>query len=435
MLASKKTIGLMALLMLGLSGFSAGCGEDDGLGETIYLHVINGYPGSSQLTLYGPTGKVASGLAFGERTEEPIAVDRNVNSDDFMLLLDGAPSTIDLTKEIFALYPQETGTIVVSRRSGEEDAEMTLFRHTRTFSPRCATVFGNSLSLNNEYMADDLLTYSYQTEWQMTDQQHYDASLETEVQTRCGPTAMRNRDTQRRGDQVMSQIANDPWFFPVVGEKVGRYKMVWGYRSEDPQTGEMLSDGLTVTGQVEAYQPTEEFLECMSSSVAVKQQEDEGSSSGDTSEEEACPEPNNGHLLGEDQVVWDEISVDLCHDVRAYTGFPVDPGDSDTSYVFTMWPRKDGDEFVCGYPARVRTPEQDLIFQNIDSSVPNYVEGRGGFVQFDDTFPVGETRFFVLYGRPVNPFVAKWNSSETAAYDNGEEFAYPGDLLPSYDAP
>jgi len=435
MLAVKKIVQFVTLLCVGSALALSGCGGGaDATGETVFIYVLNAYPGSSKVTLYGPTGKVASGLPYGQRTEEAILVDRNTNSDEFLLLIDGAPTTIEFQKQLFSLYPQETATMVITRRSGEEEAEISLFRNTRTFSPTCVVTFTNALALENEFMTDELLSYAYQTEWNIADQNFYVASKETEAETRCGPTRIRQEDIDIR-KLVIDGVNNDPWFYPVQGDEANSYGLRWAVRDEDPRRpGEKISMGLHLGGAVQAMRDSEEFVECMSAAVSVVQEETEADPE-DSAQTEQCPEPLDGkYLKYPDQVVWDELAVAECHKDIQYAGFPVTPGAGQEVMSFTQPHRPADGKFVCGYPVRVRTPIQDLIFQNRDSGVPNYIDNLGGFVQVNIEYPISEQHYFVLFGRPVNPFVSQWNTGATSvAFDGGNgEFPYPGDIVPSY---
>lgn len=430
MLAVKKIVQFVTLLLVGSAFCLSGCGGTgtEGTGETIYLHVLNAYPGASKLTLYGPTGKIASGLPYGQRSEEAVEVDRNTDSTSFLLVLDGAPSEIQFNKQLFSLYPQETATMIITRRSAEEAAEVSLFRNTRTFSPTCVMSFANSLSLNNDFMPSELISYSYQTEWELKNQQYYVAESEEVANTRCGPTAIRPTEKSLR-DELIGTVNDDPWFFPVQGED--GYVMRWGVRETDPRTGEPLSQGLKLGGQVSAMRDSEEFVECMSAAVTVVQEEDSGGSGGSSSEQE-CPVPSDGALLGADQVVWDEVAVLDCLLPVDYAGFPVEPGQEGNTVSFEQDPRDEDGENVCGHNIRVRTPTQDLIFQNGDNGVPNYIDGTGGFVQIDANYKIAEHRYLVLFGRPVNPFVEQWSTVDDSVSTSANEIPYPGDAIPNY---
>lgn len=466
MLAVKRILVPLSLVALCLGLCTAGCGGngDGGGSETVYLYIVNGYPGTSAMTLYGPTGKLASGLEFGARTEEALEVDRNTNSDEFTLVLDGAPTAMTFNKQLFSLYPQETATVIVSRRAGENSAEATLYRHTRSPDPDCVMTFGNSLSLNNAYLPEEILSYSYQTEWNVDPKPMYDEAREQYATTRCGYTAVLDR---YKRPEVHEKIRNDPWFFPVSGQE-GGYTLVWGERRMDPRTGEQRSEGLGLSGQVRAQPTTRDFMDCLSGAVTV--QPPQGGGGGTTPAEQECPDPSgptvqlpNGKsvdLLGTNQVIWNAEAAATCFELFKYTGFPVEPGQSDTFQSFSMQPYEPGsqacsgdyecgggecigghcvssgahnaEDLVCGSPVRIRTPSQDLIFQNIDSSIPGYIDNEGGFIELDATYPMSEQHFFVVFGRPINAFVDQWNSEETSVMSDGGEFAYPGDILPKY---
>jgi hypothetical protein len=417
----------------------ASCGGSEGGEETVYLYITNGYPGASAMTVYGPTGTLVSGLKFSESTTEPIEVDRNVNSTDFTLVIDGAPTAIGFTKPLFAMYPQETGTLVISRRSDEGAAEATLYRHIRTPDPDCVMIFGNSLSLNNSLLAEELNSYSYQTEWQRPAEPMYDRTRERYATTRCGYTPV--LENYKRLD-LHDKIANDLWFYPVSASD-GGYTLVWAVRLPDPSNeNQPRSEGLLANGQIKAHPTTKDFMKCLSSAVSVEQEQ---SAPGGGSDAQECPDANGGDsgsetgpdgalVLGKDQVVWNSEAVLTCFELFSYSGFPVDPGQTDTFQAFSMGPRQNvdpdnSDEYMCGSRVRIRTPVQDLIFQNIDDSVHGWSNDEG-LIEVDATFPMSEQHFFVVYGRPVNAFVNQWNGEATSK--SLEEFPYPGSVLPDY---
>lgn len=447
MFAVNRIMAFTLLFILGGLVSLSGCGGDD-LGETLNVYVVNAYPGSSKLTLYGPTGKLASGLAFGERTPDAVQLDRNVNSDQFTLMIDGAPTEILLSEETFSLFPQETATIVIVRRSGESNAEAVLFRHTRTFSPKCVTTFGNGLSLNNRYLADELLTYSFQTEWKLTREEmgdYYDAEAEKLTRTRCGYTETPTNVLNARQRLVYDHLLQDPWLFPVMGDDGASYDLSWGARVEvsngKGNETELMSLGVVRDG-IRVHRNTAQFLRCLEAAVAVKQEEDAGGAAGNPDEAEACPVPTGPvvntpdgpmTLLAPEQVEWDVIATEDCLALLRATGFPATPGEANNGVSFEEWPRKVDGEWVCGHPVRYRTPTMDLIYQNVNPDVDNYVEGRGGFVEIDNVYPMRDQRFVVLFGRPVNPFVIQWNAGETFVLDGENEYPYPGGARPPYD--
>lgn len=427
--AVTKPLSLLCIVGLCLGLVLTGCGEGEDQ-ETVFLYITNGYAGTSSLTLYGPTGKLVSGLPFGSRTEEPIEVERNVNSDDFVLVLDGAPVPMEFTRPMFSLFPQETGTMLISRRSGEEFADVMLYRHIRTPSPTCTITFDNALSLDNQLMADEFVSYSYQTEWNVDPTPYYNQAHEQIAWTRCGPTAI--PDEFDRSD-LHAEIQADPWLFPISAEE-GGYTLAWGFRRVDPRTGYVRSQGLTAEGQVVAYRYTADFVRCLSAAVTVVE---------DTLSNE-CPAPNGAQattpagesvtLLGPGQVVWDEQAAAACRTLSAYEGFPIEPGAPDEITLFTTYPQtgvdpNNPDQARCGFPIRVRTPIQDLIFQNHDGSRDDYIENTGGWIEVDSFFPAGEQRFFVIFGRPINAFIDQWNGGQTSV--GLDDYPYPGEISPA----
>lgn len=140
------SLGVVALSMVGMTS----CGGEGGEGnEVVHLYVFNGYAGSKSMSLYGPSGKVVTGLGYGQRTAEPVAVDRNLGTN-FKLVVDGAPQSIDTTFALFSLYPHETGTLLFKKRTGQATASATIYRHVQSRAQTCRLVFDNSLSLENE---------------------------------------------------------------------------------------------------------------------------------------------------------------------------------------------------------------------------------------------------------------------------------------------
>ncbi|MFP4599923.1 MAG: hypothetical protein ACOC9W_00065 [Persicimonas sp.] len=437
MVAVKRILVPLAVVALSLGLLGTACGDGGEERETFFLYVTNAYPGADELTLYGPTGKLVSGLPFASRTEEPIEVNRNVNADEFILVLDGAPTEMEFTKPMFSLYPQETGTLVISRRASQESADASLFRHTRSPDPDCVLTFGNSLSLNNALLGDELLSYSYQTEWNVDPRPMYREEHERLAETRCGPTEIPDR---YRREDTHDEIAADPWFFPVSseGDDDLTYTLVWANRRADPRTGEVRSEGIKAGGAIKAVPTTEDFVDCLSGAVTIAEDTDPAGG-GDEEAEQKCPSPDSTavgpdgstvDVFGEDQVVWNAESAQTCFELFQYTGFPIEPGEPDSSHSFEMYPQSDGDDLVCGSPVRIRTPTTDLIFQDLDENVSNFIDEEGGFVEIDATFPASEHHFFVLFGRPINPFVDQWNSEETSV--PLDDYPYPGEVQPGY---
>ncbi len=148
---------LAAAITLGLVT-AWGCGGRND--EVIYLDVFNGYPGSENVSVYGPTGTVTSDLSFGQRTSNFTTINRNIGQD-FEIQIQGATSTAEKSLPLFDMYPHESATLFVKRRSGPSTVDTTFFRHVRTGYKRedrqCAMVFDNALSARDP----NTTTYRY----------------------------------------------------------------------------------------------------------------------------------------------------------------------------------------------------------------------------------------------------------------------------------
>ncbi|MFW5968868.1 MAG: hypothetical protein ACOCV2_15185 [Persicimonas sp.] len=418
-----------------LAGPSTGCGGGEET-ETVFLHVFNGYPGSESLTLYGPQGAVAEKLEFAEGTDEAVEVNRNVNSDDFELVIDGAPTPIEIPQTSFSLYPDETATLMVSRRSGESTADANMYRHTRSSGPECLLTMGNSLSLDNSMMAEQL-SFSYQTEWQRDPAPYYDPDAEQLAETRCGPVEVPDRYDRT---SLHDQIENDPWFFPVESStEEDQYQFAWAVRREHPETGEPRSTGVDANGQIRAKQTTIDYVDCLSDAVQMEEEDDEGTNNGSSGETQ-CPDltetatgPGGSEVdvLADDEVVWDHEAAGDCGEDVTYGGFPVEagqPGGSVTFSIDSSMNLGDDSSETCEVPVRFRTPSTDLIFRDTgeDDSEGEFVQTVVGFDDFS------QHRFLVVYGRPIDPFITQWDSEETAV--DLEDHPYPGDVSPDEEA-
>lgn len=417
-----------------LAGPSTGCNGGDET-ETVFLHVFNGYPGSESLTLYGPEGTIVEGLEFAEGTDEAIEVNRNVNSTDFTLVIDGAPAPIEMPQTSFSLYPDETATLMISRRSGETAANATMYRHTRSNAPQCLLTMGNSLSLDDNMMSE-LLSYTFQTEWRREPTPYYDADAEGLAETRCGPVEVPD---QYDRTSLHNEIESDPWFFPVESDsQEGKYQFAWAIRREHPETGELRSTGVDSSGQIIAKQTTIDYVDCLSDSVQMEQEDDQGTSNGsgetqcpDLTETATGPGGSEVDVLAQDEVVWDHESAAECGEDVSYGGFPVEAGQPGASVTFEIHSNMNlgGDSGnACEVPIRFRTPTTDLIFRDTgeDDSEGEFVETTVGF---DD---VSQHRFLVVYGRPINPFITQWDAEETAV--DLEDHPYPGNVSPGEEA-
>lgn len=375
----------LATAALALSSVT-GCGSSEG-GETVYLFVINGYTAAETLSVFGNAGPVVQGLKFGERSEEPIEVNRNFGTQ-FTVVIDGMPQAVELEHDLYSMYPQETGTLFIKKRSGTSDIATSLFRHVQTIDPSCQFTFENGLSLSNEYVTAG--SFSYAPEFRIEDRPSSGYLDETQVPviTECGPLPTPTRSPIPR-PELLSAIDNDPYFFYVgcVSDVQSNLLCpVWG-ESE-------------VEDEVIAAPPTAEYFECIAGAVTVKQPEGaEPLPFPGADAQVQCPE---GPLTWDDVQV-DPLAVAECKALKKYNTTFAKPNEG--SEVITY--RNIG----CEQTFRIRTPGLQVIFGPKDGDTLGQ-HGDGDYVESTIEIPVGSEHFYVLFGRPVNPLIWQWNSGE-----------------------
>lgn len=326
-----KSVALaLSLLALGSSCGGGGAGGSD---EVVYLYIFNAYPGTKSLSLYGPSGAIVTNLAFGQRTPVPVPVDRNLGTN-FTLTLDGAPQPFNTASDLFGLYPHETATFLIKKRSAVDAADAMTIRHVQSISPVCRMWFYNALSLSNR----DVGSFDYLAAWRI--EQPADAGYAA--------------NDPRNG--LYSAMQSYPYFYTTDTEKglPGAYRFVWA--GVAAQGGSILS-----------HRPTADYLECLGDDPDDKQKAD-------------CAEPQiyPGHVIG------------------------VDNGESRAFVVppFLM----DGEN--------CRVPFQ--LHSDFDSIFVGEGHQSGERLETEATFAKGQDYHWVLYGRPVNPLVAAWASSDGA---------------------
>lgn len=375
----------LATAALALSSVT-GCGSSEG-GETVYLFVINGYTAAETLSVFGNAGPVVQGLKFGERSEEPIEVNRNFGTQ-FTVVIDGMPQAVELEHDLYSMYPQETGTLFIKKRSGTSDIATSLFRHVQTIDPSCQFTFENGLSLSNEYVTAG--SFSYAPEFRIEDRPSsgYLDESQVPVITECGPLPTPTRSPIPR-PELLSAIENDPYFFYVgcVSDVQSNLLCpVWG-ESE-------------VEDEVIAAPPTAEYFECIAGAVTVKQPEGaEPLPFPGADAQVQCPE---GPLTWDDVQV-DPLAVAECKALKKYNTTFAKPNEG--SEVITY--RNIG----CEQTFRIRTPGLQVIFGPKDGDTLGQ-HGDGDYVESTIEIPVGSEHFYVLFGRPVNPLIWQWNSGE-----------------------
>lgn len=232
-IASKLvSLGIVALSM----AFMASCGgEGGGEGdEVVNLYIFNGYAGSKSMSLYGPSGKVVTGLGYGERTAEPVAVDRNLGSK-FKLVIDGAPQSVELAFQLFTLYPHETGTLLFKKRNDVATASVSIYRHVRSKAETCRLVFDNAMSLSSEGLGQFGFIPLF------------------EMANASAGGYERNEPINRNA--LMDQIDKSPYFALVP-------------HFEEPAALMLVHAGLGtkidhLTGIITTTRPTEDFVNCL----------------------------------------------------------------------------------------------------------------------------------------------------------------------------
>ena len=406
----------------------AGCGANSGE-DIVYLHVIHGYAGGGAVTIFGPSGKLATNLKFGEAAG-PVAFDRSTYQNVMTVQLEGVPGAVDKNFDLFSLYPGEHATLFLQRRSGYREIELTMLRHHQltiqaTAEPlfTCAFELTNALSLTNDLSIAPM--FEFMTEWRFSQTQYlnyYDPSRESRVETECGPVEVNELPggaailQQRR--EVHDRIMNQPWFFPVNAEDSSgaggaALTFVKGFAAD--------------SGSVVAWRPTFEYRDCLAQAVQIEQPE---------------PDPNNPMMMqsncetgpdgqqrvprdptGRPLVTVDRLAVEQCLLPKGYTG-PSHPPTTQTTYAFYYNPDVAAGG-RCNQVFRLRTPNVDAIFD------PAVTSG-GQLVQVNMGMPKGTWQHVVVYGRPVAPMVYQFTSD-----DVGNQLAqdwsapeYPNQVIP-----
>lgn len=411
------------LFMAGISACGGGTNH-----ETVYLRFVNGYPGAKSMTLQGPQGSIFSDLKFGEAIEKPVEISRNRQPGRFQLLINGAPQPFNMNVEVFQMYPQETGTLFIQRRSGESSAESTLFRHFQMFTGndtdrQCVLTLANRLALENGDNFPEDLSYTVQPQWRVRQEYPFEAykesesdgqvsTTESEVLTRCGPVKV---PSQYLRDDLYERLQDDKgWYYPVEVKKEGE-----GYM--------FVKGALKTTDTVEAFRPTVDYKACMREAITFLQPEQQGTEGGGGEQEEqatgtiTCPEqPTDADgniepfvISEEKRVQIDQEAARSCLETTEYTGKPIEPGGNSVHWMYTSGL---GEEGSCSTALRMRTPRIDLVFEK---------DGDPGYAGQEVTFDPGNHHLFILYGRPVSPLMKQW--SGTGTVEPLDKHAYPGE--------
>lgn len=388
----------IALLSCGGNG---GSDKDD----LVYLRVFNGYPGSASLTLYGPTGTIVSDLPFGQGSDAPVAVERTLGSD-FILVLDGVPEPIDLTPQLYSLYPHETATFFVTRRTDLSEADFKLYRHVQAGSPACRLVIDNALSVENYREG----LFNFISGWHFKDIETggYDEQFESdEIDAfnndvpSCMDLTQFKRD--RLKPSLFDQIKEYRYFAineggeQEIGYDGGPRGIQWVWVGPEKYVDHPRVD--FESGNMITHRTTNDFLICMREAAEGVDDEDE------------C-EPG-----------WDEPFRD-CVDQTGYSVVLHRAGDADAdAYKIHYYPEDiDNPPETCDAEIKVFSD-----FTNIFSGQHGY--GNNERIEFKPKFGLADHYFYVLYGRPVNPKAAEWKASTGGPHSGGfvELPNYPGE--------
>ena len=353
--------------------------------DTIFLYVLNAVGGADAITVDGPGRRLAKDLGFAERMAEdgtcpedeicvPLAVHRRHGST-FMVRYDGGKAELDLAEELGAFYPHETGTLILSA-GGPDGVRPIVVRHSQTVSDGCGLSVVNALSVGE--LAGGA-PYEIATEVKLTPEEAgYRNERDTAHLTRCGelPTTGEQQVALAR-TELETRMSKDGWFFRTVCETGDCLR--WAARDEDE------TPALPAGGEIEAVPTTDEYFECLRDAIRVNTPDD------------SCPE-----TLTWDDVSIDWLEVDACARPQTLPVQLAPPGEVATSF---------GDA-ICESDVRVRTPGADQVF-GPDASDTSGVHQDGTFVRSTLAIPQGAEWFLVWMGRPVNPVVWQWSSSDT----------------------
>lgn len=394
-----KLCSLVAICVL----IATGCGDGDAGDEVVYLHVFNAYPGAASMGLMGPTGPVVQDLPFGERTDEPVAIDRNFGSD-FAIFFADAPNLVDVQLELFGLYPGETATLMISRRT-EEGADAQLFRHVRSTSPYCRAVFDNSLALDND---DGLGQFDYIVGWHMPELPVHLGGFDEEFEQQ--QLQQLDMTEYQRPTELFAHVDSHPYYalteLDIEGEEAGYFAFAWlGVDEEIDAPAVDFS-----TGAFHSPPTSIEFVSCIEE--AADQEEDAGGDDG---------------MFDFDQ---DETEAEDCDDLERYNTELVQAGVPEFYMVHY-------DPAVMG-----NTPPDCSAEFRIYSDFANIFQGEHGFdpnenqrIGHTPEFTVSDHFFFSLYGFPYDPLRETWLASDSNPEsehvgDGGgfvEDHVYPSD--------
>lgn len=421
----------LAALLVATAFATTGCNDEGGY-ETVFLYFINGYPGTASVDVIGPTGIVVSGAEFGDRRGEvgltgqedgvcpedsgcvPIEFDRTLGSE-FTFILEGMPEQSLNVESLFSMYPHETATLVLTRRSDTSSIDTTLLRHTQTISTDCTLTMVNGLSLDNTYLADGY-GYGIVPEFRIEPIDNAEFIDETQMpfRTECGPLPtddQRHKNLAR--ENLRARVQENPWFFPAEcadSDLSNVFCYAWGVPLVDGRS--RIYPG----AEVISTRNSREYFDCIENAISIKQPEDP---------DNPLPFPPSDAQVQcpEGPLTWDDVTVNdqarkACLEDRVVNVELLPPG-SPGQYK-TYGPHPD----MCDVDFRVRNEGQDLVFgPKGNDDLGQHQDGS--LVRSQIATPDGSQHFWILLGRPVNPIIWQWNSGDSFVDFNDPETGFP----------
>lgn len=358
-----------------------GCGQDGEDASTVYLHVFNAYPGANSADVIGESGLIASNLPFGERTEEPVAVDRSVGGE-LTLYLEGVPTEFDGDVGLYNLYPHETATLVIGHRSDAGQVEAGMLRHVQSGSTDCRLVVNNLLSLTNEALGN----YNFILGWNLAQ-----ALEDPEGRETIAYNEAREQEELEQEDwrpNLYDDLEDHPYFAlrPGGGGGDGAGDLIWlgpdnpDNRADFPRID--FSEGTVQTAPI-----TDDYIDCIEEREALREELEDAA-------EEEDEEPDLSELEEFD-----------CNAPVTYAAMIHEPATAAIEYIHYPTELGNRDPHTCG------------LEHQIYSDFYNIFEGEHGQqhserLHHTTEFEPSDHYFLNVYGRPVNPLIESWRASD-----------------------
>ncbi len=405
---NRRVRGLAAVACLAMT--AAACGGEGGE-EAVFLYFIHGYPGSGSMSVNSNRGQLVNGVPFGERYGAnntscgpdavdclPVRVERQFGSE-FSVRLENMPEPADITKEVFAMYPHETGTVVLTRRSGTASVDTTLLRHVQSISSDCQLTMVNGLAVDNQYLSLGEFSITPEIFSEDISEAGFGNEAQTPFISECGALPVDDpTHTNLQRPAVLQAVQDDPWFLLACDGENGLCKLRWGLPSADDRVR------IQTTGAFPTVRDSLEYTECIQAALSIRAPEDAMTPVFPGAEVDCPP-----------VLTWADIDVDAqaieeCNKPIIDQTPLLQPGQSDTTQSFGSL--GGGDDFFCDMRFRIRNGGQDIIFGPRGNDALGS-HGDGAPIESEVNVPDGAQRFYVMLGRPVNPIIWQWDSSET----------------------